>query len=173
MPQTRPMMMIQPRSTLSRPAAATGPGCGGRNAWVIDSPASIGIAYSTSDRPPRFAATYTSGASTKMPMSKNTGMPRIRPVRPMASGAPLGPNSFSSRVVSTSAPPDRSMIAPSTVPSPMIGAMCPRMPPNPFSSSESAALMRGADQFGDRHAGDERDGHPTTISAMNGSSLTG
>jgi hypothetical protein len=38
------MMMIQPRSTFSSPAAATGPGCGGRNACVMDSPASIGIA---------------------------------------------------------------------------------------------------------------------------------
>ncbi len=122
-PQARPMMMSQPRLTCSRPAAATGPGCGGRKACVIDRPASIGIAYITSDLPPRLAATYTSGARMKMPMSKKIGMPSTTPVRPMASGAPLGPNRFSNRVVSASAPPDLSSIAPSTVPSPMITVM--------------------------------------------------
>ncbi|MGX1118369.1 hypothetical protein RKD37_003732 [Streptomyces ambofaciens] len=42
MPQTMPMRITQPRSTFSSPAAATGPGCGGRKAWVIDRPASRG-----------------------------------------------------------------------------------------------------------------------------------
>ena len=41
-PQTTPIRMTMPRSTLSSPAAATGPGCGGRKAWVIDRPASSG-----------------------------------------------------------------------------------------------------------------------------------
>ena len=57
MPQARPMMMIQPSSTWNGPAAATGPGCGGRKACVIERPASSGSAYSTSDLPPRIAAT--------------------------------------------------------------------------------------------------------------------
>src|SRR5882757_10420080 len=74
-------------------------------------------------------------------MSKNTGMPRISPVSPIASGAPFGPNSASSRVVSTSAPPERSITAPSTVPNPMIGAMCPRMPPKPVSISDEDDLI--------------------------------
>ena len=103
-----------------------------------------------------------------MPMSKNTGMPKIRPIRPIASGAPLRPNSFSSRVVSTSAPPERSRIAPSTVPRPMISAMCPRMPPKPVSSRESPALSgvptssvdgepaASADGQADDDQGDER-----------------
>ena len=39
---------------------------------------------------------------------------------PSRAGAPFSPNSRSSRDVSTSAPPERSRIAPSTVPSPMI-----------------------------------------------------
>lgn len=38
------MTMIQPSSTPSMPAAATGPGCGGMNACSTDSPASSGIA---------------------------------------------------------------------------------------------------------------------------------
>jgi hypothetical protein len=118
------------------------------------------------------AATYTSGASTKMPMSKNTGMPMIRPVSPMASGAPRGPNSSSSRVASTSAPPDRSMIAPSTVPNPMIGAMCPRMPPKPVSSSESADLIGVPTRSAIGTPATSATASPTTISAMKGSSLT-
>ncbi len=107
-----------------------------------------------------------------MPMSKNTGMPMIRPVSPMASGAPRGPNSLSSRVASTSAPPDRSMIAPSTVPNPMIGAMCPRMPPKPFSSSESADLIGVPTRSAIGTPATSATASPTTISAMNGSSLT-
>ena len=43
-PQIRPMRMSQPRLTPSSPEAATGPGCGGRNACVMDRPASIGSA---------------------------------------------------------------------------------------------------------------------------------
>ncbi|MNI77500.1 hypothetical protein D3C73_1338000 [compost metagenome] len=43
-PQMRPMRMIQPRSTPNSPAAATGPGCGGRKACVTESPASNGRA---------------------------------------------------------------------------------------------------------------------------------
>ena len=107
-----------------------------------------------------------------MPMSKNTGMPMIKPVRPIASGAPLGPNSLSSRVASTSAPPDRSMIAPSTVPNPMIGAMCPRMPPKPFSSSESADLIGVPTRSAMGTPPISATARPTTINAMNGSSLT-
>lgn len=41
-PQTMPMRTTQPSWTCSSPAAATGPGCGGRKAWVMDRPASSG-----------------------------------------------------------------------------------------------------------------------------------
>ncbi len=44
MPQSRPIAITQPMPTPSSPPAVTGPGCGGRNAWVIDRPASMGIA---------------------------------------------------------------------------------------------------------------------------------
>lgn len=119
--------------------AATGPGCGGRNAWVMDRPASSGIAYSRIDLPERLAAAYTIGARTKMPTSKKTGIPKIRPVRPMASGARFSPKRFSSRVLNTSAPPETSRIAPSIVPRPMMIATWPRMPPMPDSMTETAA----------------------------------
>jgi hypothetical protein len=57
MPTAKPISSTQPRSTPNRPAAATGPGRGGRKAWVTDRPASSGIAYLTSDPPPCRAAT--------------------------------------------------------------------------------------------------------------------
>ncbi len=87
--------------------------------------------------PERLAAAYTIGARTKMPTSKKTGMPKMRPVRPMASGARFSPNRLSRRAESASAPPDTSRIAPSIVPRPMMIATWPRMPPMPDSIIET------------------------------------
>ncbi len=74
-----------------------------------------------------------------MPTSKKTGMPKISPVRPMASGSRFSPKRRSSRELNTSAPPETSRIAPSMVPRPMMMATCPRMPPIPVSIIETAS----------------------------------
>ncbi len=74
-----------------------------------------------------------------MPTSKKTGMPKTRPVRPIASGARFSPNRCSSREASTSAPPETSRTAPSMVPRPMMMATWPSVPPMPDSMSETAS----------------------------------
>ncbi|CAM5461204.1 hypothetical protein STENM36S_01880 [Streptomyces tendae] len=74
-----------------------------------------------------------------MPTSKKTGMPKIRPVSPMASGARFSPKRPRSREASTCAPPLTSRIAPSMVPRPMMMATWPRMPPIPDSIVETAS----------------------------------
>ena len=107
-----------------------------------------------------------------MPMSKNTGIPKIRPSRPIAIGAPRSPNTPSSFFVKTSAPPDRSRIAPSTVPRPMMTAMCPRMLPKPVSSTESPLLIAVPTMSLTGSPAASASPRPARSSATNGSSFT-
>lgn len=168
-PHSRPIRISQPRLTCNRPAATTGPGCGGRNACTIDRPASSGIANNTIDLPVRFVTTYTSGANTKMPTSKNTGMPKMRPERPIANGARFSPNSRNNRPVSTSAPPDDSSTAPISVPRPMINAIWPRMPPKPISSNDVELFCAVPTIFETGSPAASATTSPATSNAMNGS----
>lgn len=106
-----------------------------------------------------------------MPMSKNTGTPKINPDRPMASGARFSPNARSSDRVSTSAPPEASRIEPSSVPRPMIAATWPRMPPKPFSTNESEAFCAEPTSVSTGRPAASATSRPTTSSAMNGSTF--
>ena len=72
----------------------------------------------------------------------------------------------------TSAPPDRSSIAPSTVPRPMMTAMCPRMVPNPVSSKESPLLIAVPTMSVTGSPAARASPRPVRSRATNGSSLT-
>ena len=140
MPQTRPIRISQPRSTPSRPAERDRSGMrrqervGHRQAGQHRQ----GVQHQ------RLAAAHGRDVHQRREHEdadvEEDRDAEIRPSRPIAIGRAASRRTGHEPLVSTSAPPDRSRIAPSTVPRPMITAMCPRMPPKPVSSRESLAL---------------------------------
>jgi len=73
---TEPTPIMTPRSTPNVPAAATGPGVGGTNAWVATPPAGIAMMYLTYPFPVRRYADLANGISRKKTVSKKTGIER-------------------------------------------------------------------------------------------------
>lgn len=128
-----PSARVRPRSASTTSIAASGPGWGGTNPCMAESPANAGMPREMIDRSARLATRKMTGIRSTRPISKNIGNPMIAPIAAIDHGSMRGLDRPT--IVSTirSAPPESARSLPNIAPRAI-------STPTPFTVSPTPVL---------------------------------